>query len=575
MYIDALCAAALAAELTDSLGGARVQQVIQLDRLTHGLELYRGERRWLLLSADPRRPGLSLGEDKARRGTGGASPLQQALHARLVGARLREVSWPAWERMLVLRFQAAEELRLVAELQGKLANLVLLAADDRILAAARTVDAETSRSRQTLPGRSYQPPPPPAGKLPPDQLDVLSLGGWLAAAAELPAWRVLVDRLRGISPLAAREAAQRACGDAEAVAREVDAAVLAGALSALLAPLKDGAWEPGLATAGEDGSGAALAYAPYRLTHLPGWRPTATLTAAMAAWEAGRSAADAYAAARREVEDLLEEARARAARQLESLAREAPDAGEAERLRMWADLLLAYQRQVPAGAAEALLPGMEGEVRVPLDPGQDALGNAERYYERARRLGRALRDFPERCAEVEARLATLAQWRSDLDLAESRPEIDAVHEGLRASGLLGRPLKARMGSGPAPSRPLELRSSAGLTVIVGRNSRQNEAVTFQRGVRGDLWLHARGRPGAHVLIKSAGREVDEQTLQEAAGLALWFSGARGEARGDVICTDVRHVNRMKGGGPGMVQVREERNVQAAPLDPRELGAAER
>ncbi len=566
MYIDALCAAALASALNEALGGARVQQVIQLDRLTHGLELYGGRRSWLLLSADPQRLGLSLGVDKLRRGTGGASPLQQAMNARLVGARLRAVEWPAWERMLVLHFTAAEPLRLMVELQGRLANLVLVAADGRILAAARSIDAETSRTRQTLPGQVYQPPPPPAGKLPPDQANAARLGPWLAEAGTGLAWRVLVDRLRGISPLAAREAVHRACGRPEAAAGEVDSAALAAAIAALIAPVRGGAWEPGLAGDQPEG-GVALAYAPYRLTHLPSWRPSAGLTEAMAAWEAERGAAGAYADARREVAALLEEARARAARQLESLAREAPDAGEAERLRLWADLLLAYQRQVPAGAAEALLPGMDGDVRVPLDAAHSALDNAERYYEKARRLDRALRAFPERRAEAEARLATLDQWRMDLDLAESRPEIDAVHEGLRASGLLGRPLKARVGGGRTPSRPLELRSSAGMTLVVGRNSRQNEAVTFERGARGDLWLHARGRPGAHVLIKSAGREVDAQTLQEAAGLALWFSGARGERRGDVICADLRHVTRLKGGGPGMVQVREERNVQAEPLDP--------
>lgn len=566
MYIDALCAAALASALNEALGGARVQQVIQLDRLTHGLELYGGRRNWLLLSADPQRLGLSLGVDKLRRGTGGASPLQQAMNARLVGARLRAVEWPAWERMLVLHFTAAEPLRLMVELQGRLANLVLVAADGRILAAARSIDAETSRTRQTLPGQVYQPPPPPAGKLPPDQANAARLGPWLAEAGTGLAWRVLVDRLRGISPLAAREAVYRACGRPEAAAGEVDSAALAAAIAALIAPVRGGAWEPGLAGDQPEG-GVALAYAPYRLTHLPSWRPSAALTEAMAAWEAERGAAGAYADARREVAALLEEARARAARQLESLAREAPDAGEAERLRLWADLLLAYQRQVPAGAAEALLPGMDGDVRVPLDAAHSALDNAERYYEKARRLDRALRAFPERRAEAEARLATLDQWRMDLDLAESRPEIDAVHEGLRASGLLGRPLKARVGGGRTPSRPLELRSSAGMTLVVGRNSRQNEAVTFERGARGDLWLHARGRPGAHVLIKSAGREVDAQTLQEAAGLALWFSGARGERRGDVICADLRHVTRLKGGGPGMVQVREERNVQAEPLDP--------
>lgn len=159
------------------------------------------------------------------------------------------------------------------------------------------------------------------------------------------------------------------------------------------------------------------------------------------------------------------------------------------------------------------------------------------------------------------------------DLAQSRPEIDAVHAGLNASGLLGRPLKARVGGGQArAAAPAAAPPWAGQGPSWGVHSclRAQQAYNFERGVRGDLWLHARGRPGAHALIKSAGREVDPQ--DPAGGgrpgpVVLPGPAARPAA---TICTDLRHVMRMKGGGPGMVQVREERNVQAVPLDPARL-----
>ena len=42
-------------------------------------------------------------------------------------------------------------------------------------------------------------------------------------------------------------------------------------------------------------------------------------------------------------------------------------------------------------------------------------------------------------------------------------------------------------------------SPSGLQVLVGRNKRQNEAICFKEARQDDVWFHARGCPGAHVL----------------------------------------------------------------------------
>jgi predicted ribosome quality control (RQC) complex YloA/Tae2 family protein len=74
-------------------------------------------------------------------------------------------------------------------------------------------------------------------------------------------------------------------------------------------------------------------------------------------------------------------------------------------------------------------------------------------------------------------------------------------------------------------------------------------------------------PGAHVVVKSAGRLVPERTILEAAGLAAWFSRARDSARVDVVVTDVRHVRRLRGGGPGMVTI-DQGHVATVTVAPR-------
>lgn len=46
----------------------------------------------------------------------------------------------------------------------------------------------------------------------------------------------------------------------------------------------------------------------------------------------------------------------------------------------------------------------------------------------------------------------------------------------------------------------KFQSPAGTTILAGRNSRENDAISFQVACDGDIWMHARGYPGAHVLV---------------------------------------------------------------------------
>jgi len=314
--------------------------------------------------------------------------------------------------------------------------------------------------------------------------------------------------------------------------------------------------------------GGIAAYAPYRLTHLPRHETTVGISAAIEAFEAARLGRDPYQAARAGVAALVAEARARLERRRAALARERVDEGEVERLKLAGDLILAFQHQIRPGDAVLEAPlDPDAPTRITLDPALSAVDNAGRYFKRYRRARRAAEALPERLAEAEAQLATLEQIDTDLALAEDRPGIDAVHEAMRTSGLLSRALPRRVAGAQAAARPLQVMSGDGLVILVGRNSRQNEIVTFDRAARGDLWLHAHGVPGAHVVVKSAGRPVPEPTVREAAALAAWYSRARDRAQADVVVTDARHVRRLRGGGPGMVTCDHTRTVTVRPRPP--------
>jgi predicted ribosome quality control (RQC) complex YloA/Tae2 family protein len=94
----------------------------------------------------------------------------------------------------------------------------------------------------------------------------------------------------------------------------------------------------------------------------------------------------------------------------------------------------------------------------------------------------------------------------------------------------------------------------GCEILVGRDARDNDALTFRVGRPTDLWLHAAGHAGSHVLVRpgSAPRHV----VERAARLAAYHSKARA-ARGKVavhVCR-IADVRKARGAPPGEVELR--------------------
>jgi predicted ribosome quality control (RQC) complex YloA/Tae2 family protein len=114
-------------------------------------------------------------------------------------------------------------------------------------------------------------------------------------------------------------------------------------------------------------------------------------------------------------------------------------------------------------------------------------------------------------------------------------------------------------------RPPSVDSAPNVVMYVGRNSKQNDYVTFQLARDHELWFHAQGVPGAHCLLRiDPGVEVSDADMQFAADLAAYFSKARGSGQVPVIWTSPKNLKRVVGGGPGMVHVSKEKVLWGRP-----------
>jgi predicted ribosome quality control (RQC) complex YloA/Tae2 family protein len=245
-------------------------------------------------------------------------------------------------------------------------------------------------------------------------------------------------------------------------------------------------------------------------------------------------------------------------RTLEKVGAEANRTEAAEEHRRYGELLRQNASAVPRGASLVTLteysPLGAASVEVPLDPALDARAQAERHFQRYRRLLRGNARATLRLAELQAELSVA---ETELAAVRDAPDADLLKEGPASRQSPAPPARRAPQATHQPYRVFLARS--GERILVGRAGRDNDALTFGVARPDDVWLHARGIPGAHVVIPlPRGAQVPDETLVDAAHLALHHARGAGEDRGEVSYTRAKFVRRVKGGAPGAVTYTREK-----------------
>jgi hypothetical protein len=239
----------------------------------------------------------------------------------------------------------------------------------------------------------------------------------------------------------------------------------------------------------------------------------------------------------------------------------------AEALEKVAQLLVAQSGKVPRGAKSAVLDDWEsgGKLEVALDPARSAKVQAEAMFAKVRRARRG-RSFAT--ARLEASRADLRAVEALHAESTSAPGgIDAALEKrARALGVklpdAGSLTRRGGATAAAPRSPFHTFVGSGeRAILVGRGGSDNDALTTRHARPHDLWLHAKSRKGAHVVVPlEKGESCPPELLADAATLAAHFSDARGEAVTEVQYAERRHIRKRRKSAPGEVAVDREKVI---------------
>ena len=231
------------------------------------------------------------------------------------------------------------------------------------------------------------------------------------------------------------------------------------------------------------------------------------------------------------------------------------------------------------------------ELVIPLDSSRDPAWNMEDYFRKHRKYLSAQEHLRPRLdtalKEVERLKKELEELKKNEfeDLVGISPNPSPDSKGSVASGPLSTegsegttsPMQPKKSRAKKPvesglegqkkrvtvrAKPYrEFESFDGIPILVGKSAKDNDALTLKVAKPDDLWLHARGTPGSHVVVRlDKGVQVPHETLRDAAALALWYSDLRKSGKGEVIYTYRKFVKKGKGLKPGAVMVEREKSV---------------
>ena len=199
----------------------------------------------------------------------------------------------------------------------------------------------------------------------------------------------------------------------------------------------------------------------------------------------------------------------------------------------------------------------EGEVIV-LDPAMSPVKNAERYFGRAKKAKAARDEQRERAVDLQrrhAQIVSLLDEAAELQTPEMIEQFESFRENeLAQFGIAG----AGAGKELPPFRIFTV--EGGFQVLAGKSSENNDLLTLKHAKPDDLWFHARGSSGSHVVLKvgSAKGEPSRRAIQQAASIAAYYSKMKNASMIPVAMTEKKYVRKPKGVAAGTVVIEREK-----------------
>ena len=460
-------------------------------------------------------------------------------------AKLIDVTVEGLERIAEFVFSASNEMgdienyRLVCEMIGAKANVVLVRENGKIVDALKHSDVETAK-RLILPGADYEYPEREEKLNPLTESATKILEGLCVETSDLA--KKLLGKIEGFSPLVCREIEENAkTSGLENAYLEAVEHLKSDKVYLILKP---------------DGSPLDYAFMPiYQYGKGYECKEYSASGELLDAFYREKENTARISASAHDIIRLVKNLISRAERRLSLRLSDLKKCENREKLRIYGELIKANLYRIKSGDSEALVENYYDEnlslIKIPLNPALSPSKNADRYFKEYKKTYTAAETLSRLTEEDKKEISYLESVLESIERCKTIAEIGEIREELSLAGYIKRPV----GKGNRKqniSKPLEYVSKEGFRILVGKNNLQNDYLTTRLASKTDLWFHTKNIHGSHVIVMCEGKEVSDETVIFAATLAAKNSKAKNSSQVPVDYTPVKFVKKPNGAKAGMV-----------------------
>ena len=573
MAFDGIMLSALKDNLQDKIIGARIEKAYQIEKKYLIIRLRNNSQNLeLLISTDPQGARINLTEIDFDFPSY-PPDFCMMLRKYLKNSYIQEIIQPEFERMIRINIEKrGKEYSLIAELMGKYSNVILLDDNEVVLDAMKRITEKQNSERQLYPGIKYQKPPAQDKLNPLDLKNKEEFRQIIEENFSQAAFRAVMYNFRGIGPYSAREIVYRAGIDpAENYNNLSDSNknAIAESMLNLFSQFRKENYNPVLAVKDNEVDYISAFILKHR--NPEDLKEFDDIDQMMDYYfkeflkdkELKRSIRELNKVVNNYLNKNLKKQK-----KLKNQLEESKDAGKYKKM---GELITANIYQINRGdekvIAQDYYSDEQEKIEIKLDPSKSPSDNAQKYFKKYNKLKKSVKHLKREIAKLRHEEKYLKQVSMNIEQAESLDDLEEIEAELKEENYIKKQKQNNKRNKNKKLPPRKFISSDGYQILVGRNNKQNDRLTKKIANDGDIWLHTKVIAGSHVIIKrDTEAEVPEETLEQAAAIAAYFSKARESTNVPIDYTPVENVNKPKGAKPGLVYYDKYQTIYIDPAD---------
>lgn len=579
MALDGLVIHSIVNELSSKLVGGKIDKIYQPEDDEIVLHIRNNKENYkLILSSSASNPRVYLANNYKKENPINAPMFCMLFRKYIQGGNIVNVSQVGFERIIKISVESFDELKekttkdIIVEIMGRHSNIILIhSSDNKIIDSAKRIPPSISRVRQVLPGQTYYLPPE-QDKINP--LDDISKDTFINVLNSYTGsiFKSIYSKFLGVSPTIAKEICFRANINENVLVSELSNEELNSLYSTfnlLFTDIKHNNYNPCIVI--DESLDKVIDFSCIDLNlfkHLS-YIYNDSMSKILEDYYHTKDIKDRI---HQRSSDLRKSISIKLDRLYNKLSKQEEELLESENADIYkvnGELITSYIYMIEKGMDKVEVANFYDpdykNITITLNKNLTPSENAQKYFKKYNKMKTAKIEITHQIEISKEEINYLENILLSIENCENLAELNDIREELIKVGYLRSSNKSKKETKLTTS-PHEFMSSDGFKILVGKNNKQNDHLTLKVANSDDIWMHTKNIPGSHVIIKTNGNNVPDETILEGAMLAAFFSKGKMSSQVPVDYTKKKNIKKPNGAKPGMVIYETNSTVYVTPTE---------